>query len=210
MHYTKLISFLATLGVALCNSAIASHDSLDDFLRDLPVSALNISQILPIAKNDDSIISGPRKAWNGDTPEPASDALWCKAVAKGTTLLNAMSYSDSDAGRTFTPPLKSAQSFWTLDMLEPWGWDIHPESEAEWCNWESNGHWGFANYLRSLGVSAKCVSDGGLWTVSMVVHCKNPYEFGEIDDQTYFGPDGEERRVRLALRTGLQKFLTLT
>jgi hypothetical protein len=209
MHYAEYISFFAILCFALCNAAIASHDSLDGFLRDLPSPAFNISQILPISKDDDSIISRPRKAWNGDTPEPASDALWCKAVAKGTTLLNAMSYSDSDAGRTFTPPLKSAQSFWSLDMLQPWGWDVHTETDAEWCNWESNGYWGFANYLRSLGVSAKCVSDGGLWTISMVVHGKNPYEFGALDDQTYFGPDGQERRVRLTLETELQRVLAL-
>lgn len=104
-----LIICLACLSFALC-SARDIYVPLDDFLRDLPAPEYNISDFMqdPLAFRDSADL---QSAWpDGEVPPPASEELWCKSVAKGTTLLNAMSYSDADAGRTFRPPRASAQS----------------------------------------------------------------------------------------------------
>lgn len=79
------------------------------------------------------------------------------------------------------------------DHLAPWGWNIYRDEGPDWCNWESNGYWGFANFIRSKGISDKCVTDGGLWDVSVVLHG----ELSDVEpqDQKYMGPDGKQRRV---------------
>ncbi|KAF1841088.1 uncharacterized protein K460DRAFT_410480 [Cucurbitaria berberidis CBS 394.84] len=193
MQVTALIGLLVLLGFALSNS---DDNSLDTFLRDLPPSSFNLSRLIHgSTKLED--FSNPQKAWPEDeVPTPANEQLWCKSVAKGTTLLDAMSYSDADAGRVFSPPRPSARSLWSLEHLKPWGWNIYPNKGPDWCNWESDGYWGFANFIRSKGISDKCVADGGLWDVSIVMHA----EMSDIepDDQKYKGPDGRERRITAA------------
>ncbi|KAF1944534.1 hypothetical protein EJ02DRAFT_510192 [Clathrospora elynae] len=52
-----------------------------------------------------------------ERPVPDSKTLWCKAVSKGTTFLNAMSYSNFDAGQAFIPPIMSARSQWGLSYF---------------------------------------------------------------------------------------------
>ena len=84
--------------------------SLDAFLRDLPSSDFNFSDIVPgpVWTAKPSLES--QQAWDGGPPLPAEDALWCRAKAKGTALLNGMSYTDADAGLIFNPPRASARS----------------------------------------------------------------------------------------------------
>ncbi|CAO2650677.1 Nn.00g019690.m01.CDS01 [Neocucurbitaria sp. VM-36] len=189
MRITLYVIHLALPGFALSD---AFNVSLDVFLRDLPPSRFNFSQLLPGSTNIQAVPDA-QQAWSDDViPTPASDYLWCKAVSKGTTFLNAMSYSDIDAGQVFMPPRPSARSLWSLDHLKPWGWNIYENYGPEWCNWESNGHWGIANFIRSKGISDKCVTEGGLWNSLIVVH--GDTSDVEVDDQTYRGPDGRVRR----------------
>ena len=111
MRVTFSVIILALLGFAISD---AIDNSLDAFLQGLPPSRFNISQLLA-SSNDINDISNTQQAWSDDViPTPANDYLWCKAVSKGTTLLNAMSYSDIDAGRVFMPPRHSARSLWSL------------------------------------------------------------------------------------------------
>lgn len=88
--------------------------------------------------------------------------------------------------------------FGDAEHLKPWGWNIYPVGGRDWCNWEKDGHWGLANFIRSKGISDKCVEDGGLWDIAVTLHG----EEGDVEpeDQSYKGPDGRERRVSIHKR----------
>ncbi|KAL6708398.1 hypothetical protein ACN47E_002661 [Coniothyrium glycines] len=135
----------------------------------------------------------PRLGWEIDYIPPADDGLWCKAVAKGTTLVKAMSYDDSDAGALFQPPMGSATSHWSVDHLPLWSWTLERESRRDWCNWEADGYFGIANFFRALGISYRCIQYGGNWAISEVLH-GDRFSETKFEDQTYRGPDGRTRR----------------
>lgn len=113
-----LLAFLALdfvlLGFTLSNT---SEMSLDIFRRGVPSPQFNISRLTPLLERPGHHVD-PQYGWpEGVILESADEDLWCKAVAKGVTLLEAMSYSDADAGKTFMPPRHSARSLWSLGLL---------------------------------------------------------------------------------------------
>lgn len=110
MRVALLIHF-AVLHLALGD---ADSQSLDAFLRSLEPASYNVSQTLANSTYTETEAIGPHKAWYANSPPPASDELWCKAVTKGTTLFNAMSYTDADAGAQYSPPRTTAESPWKL------------------------------------------------------------------------------------------------
>lgn len=103
-----LIFYLNWFSFAFC-AARDLYVSLEDFLRDLPTPDYNVSQLLEnsTAFQDNA---DPQLGWTGNPPLPANEELWCKSVSKGTTLMNAMTYTDEDAGQTFSPPRDTARS----------------------------------------------------------------------------------------------------
>ena len=111
MQITFSTVLLFVLSFALSE---AVDSSLGAFLRDLPPSNFNFSHLLPEPENLEDVPNPPQAWFDDKPPAPANEYLWCKAVDKGTTLLDAMSYSDADAGQTFVPPRHSAQSLWSL------------------------------------------------------------------------------------------------
>lgn len=110
-----LIFYLNCFSFALC-AARDLYVSLDDFLRDLPTPDYNVSQLLgnSTAFEDKT---DTQFGWTGNPPLPASDELWCKSVSKGTTLMNAMTYTDEDAGQIFSPPRDTARSDYNFGKL---------------------------------------------------------------------------------------------
>ena len=59
-------------------------------------------------------------------------------------------------------------------------------------NFEAGGYWGVANFFRHLGMSDKCVEEGGKWNAAVITH----YQPGSrVTTQSYVGPDGYKRRA---------------
>ncbi|KAH9865878.1 hypothetical protein J1614_009465, partial [Plenodomus biglobosus] len=165
----KLLRALYVINLFVLTLSDANSHSLDTFLESLPASILSIANVISRDEPENDV----QAAWApSDLPALASDALWYKSVSKGNTLLEATSYNDVDAGKTFKSQRSFARSLWDLSLLSPWGWRINPANIAEFCDFEPgpNGHWGMGPFLRSKGFSSKCTSEGGAWIVSQVFH----------------------------------------
>ncbi|KAF2856443.1 hypothetical protein T440DRAFT_550791 [Plenodomus tracheiphilus IPT5] len=193
-----LINLLFTFAIlAVLALGDTSTNSLNELLMNLQSSNLSVSNVIPRDEPGNNV----HIAWApGKLPEPASEALWCKSISKGTTLLNAMSYTDADAGKTFNPPRPFARSFWDLSLPSPWGWSINLANLQDFCDFEPEpkGYWGMGPFLRSKGLSAKCTSEGGKWVVSQVFHGDYSEKYESVDEQTYVGPDQRRRRMTAA------------
>ncbi|KAH7388663.1 hypothetical protein BKA66DRAFT_440340 [Pyrenochaeta sp. MPI-SDFR-AT-0127] len=196
MQVVILLALFAILTTIFSESV---DSPLDVFLRGLPQTNGSFSQLHSGSTQSEKGFSGPHTGWFEDKPpQPANEELWCKSVAKGTMLLNAMSYSDADAGQLFMPPRDSARSYWELDDLEEWAYNVYVEPDPAWCRWDKGGHWGVANFFRSRGISDKCREHGGLWELSLIYHGEgyraNDPSKVELVNQKYTAPDGVQRR----------------
>lgn len=109
MKLPNLVFLFISLGIFTLGDA--GSQSLDAFLERLPKSNLSLADIISLDLSREDV----KVAWApGNLPALASDELWCKSVAKGTTLLEAMSYNDADAGKMFQPHRPFAGSLWDL------------------------------------------------------------------------------------------------
>jgi hypothetical protein len=61
-------------------------------------------------------------------------------------------------------------------------------------NFEAGGYWGVADFFRHIGISDRCVEEGGKWKAAVITH----YRPGLVaNTQTYVGPDGYQRRASI-------------
>ncbi|CBX92908.1 predicted protein [Plenodomus lingam JN3] len=109
MKLPNVVFLFISLGIFTLDDA--GSQSLDAFLERLPKSNLSLADIISLNLSREDV----KVAWApGNLPALASDELWCKSVARGTTLLEAMSYNDADAGKMFQPHRPFAGSLWGL------------------------------------------------------------------------------------------------
>lgn len=71
-----------------------------------------------------------------------------------------MSYSDYDVGQLLPTPQNTARSRWYFTHLGPWGYVMSGFGEV-YRNFEAGGYWGVADFFRHLGISDKCLEEGG-------------------------------------------------
>ncbi|KAF2131799.1 hypothetical protein P153DRAFT_383888 [Dothidotthia symphoricarpi CBS 119687] len=186
----------ATLGVMFLTNARESPRNIS--LPNVPlISNLDFSQFLVQSGHVDLVRPERQNVGADSLPAlgvdtaPNIDKLWQDAICRGERFLRLMSYSDYDAGQSMNPPANTAQSQWSLDDLEKWGYRIDSVPEAS-RDFEPGGYWGIGPHLRRALVSDKCNEEGGLWTASQIMHDK--VHFPTPEQEWYQGPDGGWRR----------------
>ena len=58
-------------------------------------------------------------------------------------------------------------------------------------NLQPGGYWGIANMFTSLGISDKCIEEGGQWRCRVITHYTDQAELEMYED-----PEGTFKRVR--------------
>lgn len=71
----------------------------------------------------------------------------------------------------------------------PWGYFMEGVG-IEYRNLEAGEYWGIAPYYRFLGISDRCVEEGGRWHASNIEHNNIFDKDGAIHWQTYQSPEG--------------------
>jgi hypothetical protein len=213
MRLLQTIAGFALLALALA-LAYVFNARLDTNLRDLSYSpSNNFSALISEYKPSRSDSTTHERRWAGPPPAPASDAVWESAKCKGRKFMAQMSYSDYDVGQLLPVPQTTAQSPWYYGKsshipdttpspntlaghLNMWGYLLSGVAEA-YRNFETGGYWGVADFFRHLGISDKCVEEGGLWRNTVITHYKPRVlkQDPPTSAQTYVGPDGHVRRV---------------
>jgi hypothetical protein len=183
---------------------------------------LNLSTLISRYKSSKTDLSAHERRWAGPPPAPASDSVWEAAKCKGRKFMAQMSYSDFDVGQILPVPQTTAQSPWyyggfphnsspvpndssnnqlanaVIGHLSSWGYLISRVPEA-YRNFETGGYWGIADFFRHIRISDKCVEEGGQWRATVITHYKPRLVEQDLPTavQTYVGPDGHARRVRI-------------
>jgi hypothetical protein len=206
------IAAFALLAAALGDVFNSHFDTDLQGLSHLPPD--NTSNPISTYTPSASDLSAHSRRRAGPHPAPADDTTWSTSKCKGRKFLAQMSYSDADVGRPLPVPQASAQSPWyygksllcyaaTLPNtltghLNMWGYVLSGVSDA-YRNFEAGGYWGVADFFRHLGISDRCVEEGGMWRNTVVTHYRP--RLGPQDQPTemqrYTGPDGRVRRVGL-------------
>ncbi|KAF2748228.1 hypothetical protein M011DRAFT_486081 [Sporormia fimetaria CBS 119925] len=108
--------------------------------------------------------------WN--SPPPADDGQWSKAICKGKTLLTGMRSSDLDAGLLLNPPRQSARSEFVdfPNEFHEWNYRQRDALDDNLLFGEFDWFWGIARALRDLGVSQKPTLDGGKNFINKMFH----------------------------------------
>ncbi|KAJ8107616.1 hypothetical protein OPT61_g8743 [Boeremia exigua] len=123
--------------------------------------------------------------------DSASDAVWEKALCKGSNFLRAMHGTDAEAGQLFNPPRSSAASPVTdIEDTEKWGW----ETRFDLLN-EDFTDWGMDDILDDLGLSSNSDVYGGSIQCTVLSHGydvdsdgeESTYDFDEymVDGRMY-------------------------
>jgi hypothetical protein len=100
-----------------------------------------------------------------DTPPPADDSVWNRAVCKGRNLLAAIRETDQEAAGRYQPPppgmtVQSPFKNYPQAFID-WGWSQYDavntiDEKYGYMDWHG---WGIADALKGLGVSDKVVDD---------------------------------------------------
>ncbi|KAF1912352.1 hypothetical protein BDU57DRAFT_597867 [Ampelomyces quisqualis] len=177
------------------------HNSSDVFDDD-------VSKHLPLYHRPTSSLPTlqPRQHVISSLPDPATDDVWNHYVRKGRHLMAQMVSSDRDAARLLPGPRRtSAQSPYGFSTLKRWGYTTYLSSE-EYCDFGTGPGklWGISPYLRSKKISYRCKGDEGNWISAVIKHWDPKKEnVTPMEIQTYRGPDGKTRPVRLSCSNSL-------
>jgi len=192
MRLPLLILFLSLLSLTLGD---ASTPRREEPLPNPPPSSTNITKLPYFSDPSLLTLLSPETGWYGAPPAPAADDVWKRYICKGRKMIAQMSYSDYDVGRMLPNPQTTAQSPYNLHSMLNWGYQMYA-STSEYRDFQENGFWGIAPWLRDAGVSDKCVEEGGKWHAAIITHWDPLLEERvRKEDQTYVDPNGVKRRV---------------